>query len=201
MRNESTDVTVDLPPYVTCADKYIRFLIANQARMTPKHLSQTIWAIGRLRLSDSYIIINEMGDIASRLCPKLNAREVANIVWGLSKVDYDKPEIISQLIHHAIDSPNKGCTAQEAANMLFALGKLQIREREVFASLSSILRTQLHEATSQAIANALWAHEVVGIEPPPELLSTWAQDRLGMAVLGTMTDSNRENENERQKCN
>ena len=191
--NESEeDVTLDLPPYMNCADKYLRFLIANQAQMTPKHANQAIWAIGRLRLSDPFLI-QEMADIASRLCPKLNARESANIVWGLSKVNYDKPEIITKLIHHVITSPNnlaKECTAQEAANMLFALGKLQIRDKDSFASLSSILMNQLHEATSQAIANALWAHEVVGFEVPPELLSTWAQDRLGMTVLGTIAESN-----------
>lgn len=89
----------------------------------------------------------------------------------------------------AITSPEE-INAQEAANMLFALGKLKLFENDAwFESLSSILRNRLHEATPQAIANALWAHEVVDIEPPPELLSTWAQDRLGMAVLGTIANA------------
>ena len=71
------------------------------------------------------------------------------------------------------------CTAQEASLLLFALGKLQIRGEEVvvlFLSLSMILKHQLNDATSQSIVNALWAHEVVGIALPLELLSTWVHD-------------------------
>ncbi|KAL7540172.1 hypothetical protein ACHAXR_009919 [Thalassiosira sp. AJA248-18] len=179
-KSDSDSEMFSPPPYVKCVDKYIRFLITNQAQMTPKHLSQSIWAIGRLRLSDSSLI-QDMIDIALCRCEQLNAREIANIVWGLSKV-HGKPEVIRTMIQRLSTSPNltKECTAQEAANMLFALGKLQIRDQEAFASLSSILRNRLHEANSQAIANALWAYEVVDITPPPELLSTWAQDRLGM---------------------
>jgi hypothetical protein len=30
--------------------------------------------------------------------------------------------------------------------------------------------------------NALWAHEALGIPQPEELLSIWAQDRLGMNI-------------------
>lgn len=176
-----------VPPYVECTDRYIRFLIENQAQMTPKHVSQAIWAIGRLRVSDEGLI-QEMADIAADICPRLNAREISNIVWGLSKVNYDRPDTITKLVSHALLSPNE-INAQEAANMLFALGKLQLFESDaLFESLSSVLRNRLHEATPQAIANALWAHDVVGIEPPPELLSTWAQDRLGIAVLGSLAD-------------
>ncbi len=146
---------------------------------------QSIWAMGRLRLSDR-VLIDEMGEIASCMHASLNAREIANTVWGLSKVDYQESEVISKIVRR-IMSPHisKECTAQEASMLLFALGKLQIREEEalvLFSSLSMILKRQLNDATSQSIFNALWAHEVVGIAPPPELLSTWAHDRLGMNV-------------------
>lgn len=182
--SEIYDIAINLPPYVKCVDKYLQFLIANESQMTPKHISQSIWAIGRLQIADS-CLIQEMGGIASRSCAALNAREIANIVWGLSKVDYDGPEIISQLIQQVTTSPKltKSLSSQEAANCLFALGKLQIRDKKAFASLSSILRSRLSEATSQAVANALWAHEVVNIEPPHELLSIWAQERLGLGMI------------------
>jgi len=63
-RDEEADNEGD-PPYVECAQKYIRYLVANQDRMTPKHIAQSIWSIGRLRLSDSFLV-REMADIASR---------------------------------------------------------------------------------------------------------------------------------------
>ncbi|KAL3766550.1 hypothetical protein ACHAW5_000785 [Stephanodiscus triporus] len=183
--DESDNIVLHVPPYVKSAHKFVHFLIKNRDQVSPKQISQSIWAIGRLRLSDRFLI-DEMGRIALSLHASLNAREIANIIWGLSKVNYDNPEVISNIVRRII-SPHitKECTAQEASMILFALGKLRICEEEalvLFASLSMVLKRQLIDATSQSIANALWAHEVLGIAPPPELLSTWAQDRLGMNV-------------------
>jgi hypothetical protein len=183
--DESDNIALRIPPYVESAHKYVQFLTENRDQISPKQISQSIWAMGRLRLSDR-VLIDEMGEIASCMHASLNAREIANTVWGLSKVDYQESEVISKIVRR-IMSPHisKECTAQEASMLLFALGKLQIREEEalvLFSSLSMILKRQLNDATSQSIFNALWAHEVVGIAPPPELLSTWAHDRLGMNV-------------------
>ena len=167
------------PPYVQYAGQYIKFLLTNESQITPKHIAQSIWAMGRLRIMD---FKHEMGGLAIRRCENFNAQEIANIVWGLSKIDYDNPEIITSLIQRISTSANlaEETTAQEASNMLYALGRLQLRNEEAFASLSTILKNSLHEANSQSIANALWAHEVVDIAAPPELLQLWAQDRLGL---------------------
>ena len=185
--DESKDNVINStpPPYIESAHKYVQFLSQNPNQLSPKQISQTIWAIGRLRLSDR-VLVEEMGDVASRMHSLLNAREVANIIWGLSRVDYDKPEVVSKIAKR-IMSPNvfEECTVQEASMLLFALAKLQISEEDalsLFPSLSMILKRQLNDATSQSIVNALWAHEALGIPPPEELLSIWAQDRLGMNV-------------------
>ena len=94
--------------------------------MTPKHVSQAIWAIGRLRPSDP-VLITEMADAASRLRLELNVCEIANIAWGLGKPDFDGPEVVSGLIRRVVASPDglvERCTAQEATNMLYSLRKL-----------------------------------------------------------------------------
>jgi hypothetical protein len=183
--DENYDNLPNIPPYVKSALKYVQFLSENRDQVSPKQISQSIWAIGRLRISDR-ILIEAMGEIASCLHASLNAREIATTIWGLSKVEYDNTEVISKVVRR-IMAPHitEECTAQEASMLLFALGKLQICEEEalvLFSSLSMILKRQLNDATSQSILNALWAFEVAGIAPPPELLSTWAQDRLGMNV-------------------
>lgn len=100
----------------------------------------------------------------------------------------ENPETITKLINHVITSPDLTgrCTAQEASNMLLSLGRLEIRDREAFAALTQILVHRLNEAhavDSQTIANSLWAYDAVGLEPPPELLSTWAREKLGLTVL------------------
>lgn len=184
--DKKDNVTNYTPPhYVESAHKYVQFLSRHPNQLSPKQISQTIWAIGRLRLSD-HVLVEEMVDVALRMHSLLNAREVANIIWGLSRVDYDKPEVISKIAKR-IMSPHvfNECTVQEASMLLFALAKLQICKEDaltLFPSLSMILKRQLNDATSQSIVNALWAHEALGISPPEELLSIWAQDRLGMNV-------------------
>ena len=178
-------------PYLESANRYIRFLIANEEQMTPKHISQSIWAMGRLRLAN-FILIEQMADIALRLSSSLNAREIANIVWGLNKLEFaKKPEVISKLVNCLISSPKlwKQCTAQEASMIMNVLGKLKRRDIEAFSVLSNILKEQLTEASTQSITNALWAHSVVNIPPPPELLGLWAQDRLNLLTVSSTTNA------------
>jgi len=181
--DEDEDIESEVkPPYVEYVEKYIRHLISNRDQMTPKHLTQSIWAIGRLRISN-YYLIDEMANIAHQMCTSLNAREVANIVWGLMRVEYDDSEVISKLAQRVINSPVlcKDCTAQDASTIMFVLGKLQIRDKKAFAVLSSVLKDK-PDATTQSITNALWAHEVVRIPPPPALLMSWASTRLNLDV-------------------
>jgi hypothetical protein len=185
--HESDDNVINYtpPPYIESAHKYVQYLSQHRNQISPKQISQTIWAIGRLRLSDC-LLVEEMSDVASRMHSLLNAREVSNIIWGLSRVDYDKPEVVSKIAKR-IMSPHvfEECTVQEASMLLFALAKLQICKEDallLFPSLSMILKRQLNDATSQSIVNALWAHEALGIPQPEELLSIWAQDRLGMNI-------------------
>jgi hypothetical protein len=128
--DESDNIALRIPPYVESAHKYVQFLTENRDQISPKQISQSIWAMGRLRLSDR-VLIDEMGEIALCMHASLNAREIANTVWGLSKVDYQESEVISKIVRR-IMSPHisKECTAQEASMLLFALGKLQICEEE-----------------------------------------------------------------------
>ena len=179
------------PPYMASAQEFLRYLIANGEQMTPLHISQSVWAVGCLRLSSDHGVVDKMASIALSKAALCNSQEIANIVWGLSKVDYDNPKVVSELVQHITESESrKGeCTPQEASNILYALGKLQICDDGAFGKLSSILMNQLQDASSQAIANALWAFDAVSLEPPIELMGTWAREKLGVAsVLDNATE-------------
>ena len=176
------DVAPNQPPYINNVYKMLTFLIRHKEQMTPKQVAETIWAaFGRLSISDQYYL-EEMSDIASRVSPQCNSREIANIVWGFSKVDYaDDPQLISTLVRVITNSNlSKKCTTQEASCCIYALGRLHIRDQELFTALSLIIKDQIHDANSQAITNSLWGFDVVGLPAPPELLSAWARDTLGM---------------------
>jgi precorrin-6x reductase len=87
-----------------------------------------------------------------------------------------------QLVRFITDSTvlSEECTTQEAANILYSLGKLEIKDADAFESISNILMRQLQDASSQAIANALWAYDVVALDPPVGLMGCWAREKLGI---------------------
>jgi hypothetical protein len=68
----------------------------------------------------------------------------------------------------------------EAACVLYSLGNVGIREDEVFEHLSEVMMSQMEDVGAQAMANALWAHNVVGKLPPSKLMQSWAADKLGL---------------------
>ena len=74
-------------------------------------------------------------------------------------------------------------TTQEAANILYALGKLQVDDEATFNMLGQLLIDQVETCTAQAIANALWAFQELGLAPPDQLLQRWTTEKLGLIGL------------------
>ena len=167
-------------PYMESVETFLRYLIKNSDQMTPLHISQAIWAMGSLRVFEP-IIAEELTYIALKNSLCFNSQDISNIVWGLSKIEFNKPELILRLVNRVTESELIDlCTSQEASNLMYALGKLGVRDENVFAQLSKVLMSKLHDASSQAIANALWAFDAVELEPPIELMGSWAREKLGM---------------------
>jgi hypothetical protein len=172
------------PPYMESVTVFLSYLIDNGDEMTPPQISQVIWALGSLRFSDARIT-KELSNIVVRMVSDpvmaFNSQEIANMVWGFSKIGCEGDVVLS-LVRHVTESSRlrEECTSQEASNMLYSLGKLALKDHDAFKSLSAILMSQLHAASSQAIANALWAFDAVELEPPIELMGSWAKEKLGM---------------------
>lgn len=148
--NLDADATLDFPPYINACYKYIRFIVENRNRISPKQLSRSIWAIGRLRLSDA-ILIQEMGDIAMLQSHAFDSRDIANVVWGLSKLNYERPEAVLRLAKQVVTFQTNELTAREASMILFALGKLQIHDKDVFKSLYSSISSSPQSSAARLI--------------------------------------------------
>eukprot|EP00956_Cyclotella_meneghiniana_P022260 scaffold41844_cov46-Cyclotella_meneghiniana.AAC.3 len=182
------------PPYLDSVVLFFGYLIDHGEQMTPLHISQTIWSLGvfyaRGSLKDADpALARDLSSIAMQNVDHFNTQEIANIVWAFSKVDFSDAAIITRLIRHVTTSSklSEACTSQEASNMIYALGKMHIRESVLFNELSLILMNQLQGASSQAIANALWAYDAVALEPPIELMGCWAREKLGMDAFSSVT--------------
>jgi hypothetical protein len=181
------------PPYVRSAKTFASFLVSQRSKMSPKDISQAILSLGYLRISDDYILkplaykAVEFADEA-----KFNSQELANIVWAISKLNLEDEVVFSHLTSQ-LRTPYimEQCTSQEAANVLYALGKMKIRDKATFECMDEVLMRNLEGATTQAIANALWAHESVNIAPHRQLFDSWALEKLN--IVGLYLDNENKN--------
>lgn len=181
------------PPYVRSAKTFASFLVSQRSKMSPKDISQAILSLGYLRISDDYILkplaykAVEFADEA-----KFNSQELANIVWAISKLNLEDEVVFSHLTSQ-LRTPYimEQCTSQEAANVLYALGKMKIRDKDTFECMDEVLMRNLDGATTQAIANALWAHECVNIAPHRQLFDSWALEKLN--IVGLYLDNENKN--------
>ena len=82
-------------------------------------------------------------------------------------------------------------TSQEASIIIYALGRMNIRDIDVFRNLTNyVLQYHINTASAQTIANILWAHQTVHIEPPRQLLDSWASLKLpGLVIAQNLKDS------------
>jgi hypothetical protein len=166
-------------PYLPSATIMATFLGSQAESLTTKDVAQSIWAIGRLQIYDP-AVLSPLANRAKAVAKHLTAQEIANIFWALSKVKSQDFGLIFLLMRRISHDTSLALTPQEAANILYALGRLDIRDEDVFRILSSIILDQIEVVSSSAIANVIWAHRVVYITPPQQLMNNWrAAKKLG----------------------
>ena len=172
---------VEAPPYLTCARGLAIRLVQRSDELLPKDVAQSMCAIGSMTIKDENII-GPLAQRAKHVASSSNSQEIANMLWGLSKVGYADVEVV-RVLSARIRSPDLLPTTQEAANILYALGKLQVDDEATFNMLGQLLIDQVETCTAQAIANALWAFQELGLAPPDQLLQRWTTEKLGLIGL------------------
>ena len=152
--------------------------------MTPKDIAQVIWAVARLHNEKSSTNLTPFLSVIVKWSDSYNAQEVSNILWALSKINVEDKliETVVEALRIRLLNPDVvvNMNAQEASNVLYACAKMSIDDTSIFSTLSEVLMEQVNFATSQAIVNAMWAHEQVGLSPPQGLLDSWAEQKLGI---------------------
>ena len=201
---ESTDYGADNPPYFDHAYKIAMIL---SSRLQQRHnddddddqfymlssvdITQCIWALGRLGVDDPHVVAAFVGR-ARKSIDAFNAVEISNILWGLAKIGYISAgddddsafvQFVSSLSQRLASDQNLNVTPKLASTALYAMGKLQLRDEEIFNNLSQIIISQIESTSAQAVANALWAHKRVQLRPPKEMLNLWAIQKLGLTGL------------------
>ena len=181
LRDQSASGISNSLPYLYSASEMAYYLSMNTNPMSSKDIAQAIWSCGRLKIMNS-LILRPLCCAAINV-GNINSHEMANILWGLAKVDFHKDPNSRELIivlskrirERRIISH---CSPQEASNILYALAKMNTADEETFSAMTGVILSQLTNATAQTIANTLWAHECVRIKPPRAMLDLWVKEKL-----------------------
>jgi hypothetical protein len=182
------------PPYLGGARDMAYFLSDHSDALSTKDVAKALWALARLQIQDMSAIVETLLQRIQTVGPHMTAPEVANSLWALSKLrsnTFDAVFILSQRVIHLVNSHDDNdddintsvFTPPEAASILYALGRLHLRQEEIFDKLSAIILQQIDSTTALTVANVLWAHRAVFILPPQALLDTWAKKKLGLKAV------------------
>ena len=175
--------TSPVPPYYSAAFQLAQHLSCNADLMTTKDIAQSLWSLGRLKISDEDIV-TPMIYRAQKMAKAMNTQEVSNILWAMSRIRSNEYKTVFVLTRRfALTGSTANANSQEAANILYSLGRLNIRDEDIFRNLSHVIMKQIDETSAQAVANVLWAHRAVHLEPPQELLNRWANEKLGIVPV------------------
>jgi len=170
------------PPYYGNSISLATHLASRSDELSTKDVAQSLWAVGRLQIDESSIV-TPLAERAKTLSSELTAQELANILWALSKVNSKDFNVIYVLTQRLCVDDDLVPSPQEAASILYALGRMDIRHEEVFSKLSTILMEQIDRTSALTVANVLWAHRTVHIAPPQTLLDSWAKQKLGIVAV------------------
>ena len=182
-KGESDDEETRQPPYLASAADLATYIAYYAGELSGKDVAQSLWALARLQLRDAKLV-DPLVDRAEGLASEFNSQEVANILWALSNLKTKDLRVVFTLTRRFAEPMEENALKpQEAANVLHAMGKMDVRDDVVFRHLSQQMLDQIDSTSAQAIANAMWAHRAVHLEPPQRLLDTWATQKLGLVAV------------------
>ncbi len=102
-----------------------------------------------MKISDNQILFS-LAIKASQIAvaKQFNSQELYNIIWGLSKTDFNDELVMSILIQEMQDEAIvKLCTPQEAAGVMYATASatMMIRDEALFACMTKVVMSNLDE--------------------------------------------------------
>ena len=170
------------PLYLLNIARLVTEVVERADSLTPKDTAQSLYALGLLEYKEEEIV-SVLAQCAKELSSLFNGQELANILWGMSKVGSKSFDVVFLLIRRLEEDDSLNLTPQEASNILYALGRMDLRHEAVFTKLCDLILEQINSASAQSVANVLWASRAVYFKPPQKLLDSWAIQKLGLVAV------------------
>lgn len=111
--------------------------------------------------------------------PELHVRNIANILWGLAKMNYLPSKDFMEALCEQLPNKLDQAVAQNVSNTLWALSALSYKPApKVLDALAKAARAKVHEFTSQHISNTVLAFAKLEYHIDPEILEALGQTAL-----------------------
>jgi len=166
---------------VTYVKILIKELSGRISEVTVIDVVQSIWAASKVGVrpddcSELRIIIAHAGLVSD--C--MSTREICTVVGSLARMRAREYDVIKRLTSRFKKACDPIPSPDEAASLIFSLGRLNMRDRVSMTYLGSVLLQNPAEINGQAVARVLWAYRKVQMNAPPSLLDHWAEEKLGL---------------------
>lgn len=167
-------------------DHLVNLLASSKANCSSRQLSQTIWSCGKMiawerqdmellddeeaEMEDPPYLENALkiaGELAAR-AEELSAVDVAQVMWGIGKLEILDEELMSVFGNRTIDI-SSSMNAAEISNVLWGVAKVQFRDGKLIGSLSDRLASNDIHVSSPRVASSIlfslarlqWKDEIV----------------------------------------
>ena len=181
---------IQRPLFLSHAPTLAAHLSSRASELSTKDIAQTIWAFARLDIQEPFDMLDPLLARANLAVHLMTAQETANCLWALSKIARNNAyQTVFKLTQHLRNEEVLyELKLQEATTILYALGRLDIRDEWIFDQLSQLVLSKVENTSSPAIARIFWAHRQVHLKPPQDILDAWASKKLGLIPVSNMKD-------------
>ena len=191
LARDSPTISQRNPLYLSHIPSIVFYLSSHASQLSTADATQAIWAIAKLEAFNEPVhsLMQPLFERINNIKHLMSAQETANCLWALSKIPKKAYQTIFHLTQHLRNKEVfNTLEPQEATAILYALGRLDIREEWLFGQLSQVILSNVENTSSPAIAHILWAHKRVHLKPPKEILNAWTSKKLGIIPVSSMND-------------
>ena len=151
--------------------------------MSPRELSLSVWACGKIGLALSPETVGVVAEEALDSLPRVGGLDVLNLLWGLVKLDADVPPPLVAGLSARLAAPGgtDALRARELSNLLWSYAMLgQQPPDELLRAAEGMSRRYCKPTDASAF---VWAHARLGRELPQSALDAFAEQFAKNASL------------------
>ena len=155
--------------------RLLQVVSSNVDRFKPRHVSNTLWALGALGQKPEQLLAQLLSALPSTLS-KGNAQVVSNALWGVAALQIHPGRRLLLAAEKRALRVLPSATSQAVSNVVWSFATLEHRPSDqLLTSAAQRFVEVVHTATQQIVADLLWSYATQEHRPSDQLLTAAAQ--------------------------